>query len=159
MRRTRLRWCVLLMVATSIRNCFSPCSIPSSCFTATTVRFASTPRYTAPNPPAPSFSLNPLVDLCSSRYENCTGAPDAYSSSAYCADAGPYFGLFRQNTHHSAHSASTSPDTTPRTTRATTHPRRPEDPEEDESPVLRGGLGSPGKQTLTKDVLGSDADW
>ncbi|CAA6660573.1 unnamed protein product [Spirodela intermedia] len=42
--RTRFRWWVLLMVATSIRNCLSPCSIPSSCFTATTTLLASTPR-------------------------------------------------------------------------------------------------------------------
>uniref|UniRef100_A0A0E0D9A8 Uncharacterized protein n=1 Tax=Oryza meridionalis TaxID=40149 RepID=A0A0E0D9A8_9ORYZ len=159
MRRTRLRWCVLLMVATSILNCFSPCSIPSSCFTATTVRFASTPRYTAPNPPAPSFSLNPLVDRCSSRYENCTGAPEAYSSSAYCADAAPYLGLCRQNTHHSAHSHSTSPDTAPSTTTATTHPRTPDALPDGDPPPPRGGLGIPGKQTLTNDVLGSAADW
>ncbi|TYJ18482.1 hypothetical protein E1A91_A09G126500v1 [Gossypium mustelinum] len=37
------KWWVLLMVATSILNCFSLCSIPSSCFTATTALLDKTP--------------------------------------------------------------------------------------------------------------------
>uniref|UniRef100_A0A0A9FL01 Uncharacterized protein n=1 Tax=Arundo donax TaxID=35708 RepID=A0A0A9FL01_ARUDO len=42
---------------------------------------------------------------------------------------------------------------------ATTQPRTPEPPREDPAMAPGGGLGIPGKQTLTKDVLGSAADW
>ncbi|TVU44025.1 hypothetical protein EJB05_03449, partial [Eragrostis curvula] len=75
-------------------------------------------------------------------------------SSAYCADAGPYFGLCRQNHHHSANSHRTSPATAATTTSATTQPRTPELPPEPDAVEAPGvGLGCAGKQTLTKEAL------
>jgi hypothetical protein len=88
---------------------------------------------------------------------------EAYPSSAYCVDTGPYLGLCagrsQQKNHHSAHSHSTSQATAPSTTTATTHPRTqfPNPPPRDAVWVV--GSGIPGEQTLTKDVLGSAADW
>jgi hypothetical protein len=88
---------------------------------------------------------------------------EAYPSSAYCVDTGPYLGLCagrsQQKNHHSAHSHSTRQATAPSTTTATTHPRTQflNPPPRDAVWVV--GSGIPGEQTLTKDVLGSAADW
>ncbi|PKU80716.1 hypothetical protein MA16_Dca023903 [Dendrobium catenatum] len=146
------------MVATSILNCFSPCSIPSSCFTATSVLFARAPLYTAPNPPEPSFSLKPFVVRCNSLYENCTGAPDAYSKSAYCIEERPNLGPFMQKNQQNPTSIATRPRIAPTTTTTTTHVFNLDELDLNCVEPANGVNGSAGEQTLTKEVLGKEGD-
>ncbi|CAA7394642.1 unnamed protein product [Spirodela intermedia] len=80
-RRTRLTCWIVPMVLTSVRNCFSPCLIPSSFLTATTLPSAIVPKNTDPNPPPPSFSEKFFVIRRRSPYQKATRPPSATRSA------------------------------------------------------------------------------